>query len=330
MRKLAVLLPSLVACAAVVRPMMNEYPRPSAPPGLDGLKMRVQVVWSLPDPNASEASTIQRFGDDYRASIASRLNDAGVRVLGSGSTDPEAVLLAVDIREPRGESQEIPWRVELRHGDRLLESESFTTYKNWRCPEGTGNCLAFEEENRIRRVVSVVFRAGELHEIAAAQRGAPTTKPAAARAPARAAVPLVRNAKMVVIPLRPRGIAVDTAELTTGLLMSAFDKVKNLETVGSSDVEAMLGLERQKDMLGCSTSACAAEIGGALGAELVLYGELGKLGGNLALTLNAIHSPTSRVAARVSRVFANEGDEMVAGLPDLVAELVERLNKSLP
>ena len=44
------------------------------------------------------------------------------------------------------------------------------------------------------------------------------------------------------------------------------------KVISTNDINAMLGLERMRDALNCTDTTCAAEIGGALGVELLLSG----------------------------------------------------------
>src|SRR4051794_12620642 len=51
------------------------------------------------------------------------------------------------------------------------------------------------------------------------------------------------------------------------------------DVISSADIEAMLSYERKRDLLSCEdNTSCLAEIGGALGADLMVSGSAGKLG----------------------------------------------------
>jgi hypothetical protein len=57
-----------------------------------------------------------------------------------------------------------------------------------------------------------------------------------------------------------------------------------------TEVSALLGFERQKQLLGCSeeSSSCLAEIAGALGVDGVLVGSVATFGAELALTVKVV------------------------------------------
>ncbi len=56
------------------------------------------------------------------------------------------------------------------------------------------------------------------------------------------------------------------------------------------EVAALLGLERQRQLLGCSedASSCMSELAGALGADGLITGSIARLGSGFAVTLNVV------------------------------------------
>lgn len=64
------------------------------------------------------------------------------------------------------------------------------------------------------------------------------------------------------------------------------------------DVSQLLGLDRQRQLLGCAESACLAELAGALGVEVVISGTLAKTAAGYTATLKALDTTTGR--ARIS------------------------------
>src|SRR6185295_5852068 len=57
-------------------------------------------------------------------------------------------------------------------------------------------------------------------------------------------------------------------------------ELRGVSVTGKNDIAALLGLERQKQLLGCSDeqASCLAELAGALGVDGLLTGSLGKVG----------------------------------------------------
>lgn len=166
----------------------------------------------------------------------------------------------------------------------------------------------------------------------ASQPAPPSPPPAPATAKAapieRKRLALTSPMKMVVLPLRAvAGVSNDTCYVLTSQLLGELDRVAGLGTVSKADIDAMLDVEHQKDLLGCDTASCAAEIGGALGADLVLRGEIGILGSYYSLSLSVIATKSSSVAGRISKMVPKNDDALAQSIPDIVTEIVERLNR---
>ncbi|MBI5545504.1 MAG: hypothetical protein HY901_16585 [Deltaproteobacteria bacterium] len=91
-----------------------------------------------------------------------------------------------------------------------------------------------------------------------------------------------------------------------------------------SDLQALIGLEKQKELLGCSDSSCLAQVGGALGVGYLLVPEIGEIGGRWLLTTTLLDVARATALARATKQAATAGD-----LVDLVpAALAETFNAS--
>lgn len=163
--------------------------------------------------------------------------------------------------------------------------------------------------------------------------------PVAASAPAVKTQTYVDNSPMVVanatsvlvVPLKcVRGVPKDTCPLITNYMMSQFQSVKNLRTVGQDDINAVLGVDKQKQAIGCGDVSCMAEIGGALGVDLVMYGELGVLGTKYNINVSAVRTSNASVAARASLRCDKTEDALADNLPTLVRDVVNGINTATP
>jgi hypothetical protein len=108
---------------------------------------------------------------------------------------------------------------------------------------------------------------------------------------ARAAEPR----KMAVLPLTGKRVAKETTEILDELLLNQLYGRKGYKVIGASDINAMLGLEKMKEALGCDDVACATEIGGALGVELLLAGTVSKLGDQIIVSLRLLDTARQEV-----------------------------------
>jgi hypothetical protein len=106
-------------------------------------------------------------------------------------------------------------------------------------------------------------------------------------------------------------VAVTTTEgaLLTSLVATAAAKDPAFDVLTRDDIKNALAVESDRQSLGCEESTCLAELAGAMGARIVVYGSVGQLGSDLLLTLNLFDSDKGSSGGR--RV-AQAGD--VSGL----------------
>lgn len=129
--------------------------------------------------------------------------------------------------------------------------------------------------------------------------------------------------RLVVLELSP-GAGVE-ASLAAPLTEAATGEVQRagfFEVISSRDLQSLLGLERQKVLLGCSDEAaksCMTELSGALGARFVMTGTLARLGEAWQLTLTTLDSQRAQPLGRATRL-ARSLEHLRAMLPYAVAE----------
>lgn len=75
-----------------------------------------------------------------------------------------------------------------------------------------------------------------------------------------------------------------------------------LKVLTPSQISALIGVERQRQLLGCSEGAtsCLAEVAGAVGTESLVIGSVAKVGAEFALTVKAIDARTGEVIESAS------------------------------
>jgi len=95
-----------------------------------------------------------------------------------------------------------------------------------------------------------------------------------------------------------------------------------LEVVTQDDLSAVLGLERQKQLLGCADEGtqCLAELGAALGADGILRGEVARVGAAWHGSLKVLSAKDGRsLAAR--QVTAAGEEQLAAAMREAAVEL---------
>jgi TolB-like protein len=94
------------------------------------------------------------------------------------------------------------------------------------------------------------------------------------------------------------GVSEDTASFIAEHFANLLATQPQLEVTTQRAVMALLGLERQRQLMGCaadSSRTCLAELTGALGAKVLLVGEVAKLEHSLQVNLRLIEASSGHV-----------------------------------
>jgi hypothetical protein len=128
---------------------------------------------------------------------------------------------------------------------------------------------------------------------------------------ARPAVATVtRRVKVAMLPLTALGgVSKETTQLLGDALAGELRRRPGISVLTPSDVAALLGAERTRQMLGCTDSGCIAELGGALGADRVVHGSIGRVGDSLVVNLAALDPRRAVTVASVSERLRGGGEE---------------------
>ncbi|HEY0883186.1 MAG TPA: hypothetical protein VGD87_16740 [Archangium sp.] len=97
------------------------------------------------------------------------------------------------------------------------------------------------------------------------------------------------------------------------------DKRGFFQVMTARDVRTLLGVERQRQLLGCTETDCTAELAGALGSRFVLQSTLTRLGETFQLSVQMLDSEKAQSVARSVRI-ARDVPQLIALLPFALAE----------
>ncbi len=127
--------------------------------------------------------------------------------------------------------------------------------------------------------------------------------------------------KVAVLDVRAvQGVSPGTATILTAIIAGDTQSA-GYDVLSQADIGALIGLERQKKMLGCGDDfSCLAEIGGALGAEYVLSTQVGQIGSRFHLSLQLLDARRASVIARVSTFSDTTEDALAATTQRAVAQ----------
>jgi len=121
-------------------------------------------------------------------------------------------------------------------------------------------------------------------------------------------------------------VAMDPRLLDEALLTALAD-AGDFKVFGRSDMNAVIGYEAQKDLLGCNNDTCFAEIGAALGAERIVDTSLTKAKGagpwNLTTKLINVRGKPE-VLARLVQSIDGDANAVLAALPFVMRDLAAK------
>jgi TolB-like protein len=125
--------------------------------------------------------------------------------------------------------------------------------------------------------------------------------------------------KLAVLDVQPVGVEPDQAVALGEAITQELSRRGFFEVISSSDIRTLLGVERQKELLGCGDSSCTAELSGALGARFIMQSSLTRLGDSLQLSLQMLDSNKAQTVARSVRL-ARDVKQLAEVLPWALAE----------
>ncbi len=135
------------------------------------------------------------------------------------------------------------------------------------------------------------------------------------------AAPAERS-KLAVLALTSAGeVDPGVARSLTDLVTAEIDARGYFDPISSSEIETMLGAERQRQLLGCGedSTSCLAELTGALGAQYMMTGSLAKVGGVFQINLQVVDTRNARTLGRSSKL-ARDFESLRMQVPYAVAE----------
>ncbi len=122
--------------------------------------------------------------------------------------------------------------------------------------------------------------------------------------PARAEGPGSATPKLAFIGVAgATGVSPEIATAASEYVQSELVSLGAYRVTGPAEISAMLGIERQRQLLGCTedSESCLAEIAGALAADRALTGTLSQVGESLLVNLVLVDLKTNAPVHRVGR-----------------------------
>lgn len=127
---------------------------------------------------------------------------------------------------------------------------------------------------------------------------------------------------IVVWRIEPKtGVTDKDADAISAMVTTEVGRVSGRQTIGETDMKALMVGEEKKLSCGAEDTACVAEIGAALGAPESVTGTLSKLGDYWILSLQRLNVRTVAVLGRSERKAKGDLNLLVESIAPAVAEL---------
>lgn len=149
-----------------------------------------------------------------------------------------------------------------------------------------------------------------------------------------AAAPTERPIQLAVPAFSPVNVTPEVAAFYSEHFASNL-AINGAGVITQKQMQTLLGLERQKQLLGCATDAesCLAELSNALGVDAVVQGEVGKFGSSFQLNVKIIDARTAKPLSILSERVSSEEkvlDLLADEAPRMVREVAVGLGRVAP
>lgn len=129
---------------------------------------------------------------------------------------------------------------------------------------------------------------------------------------------------IAVLNIRSAQLEEQDCIVVTNFMTAELQKVPGHRVLAWDDVAKMLEHQAGKQALGCDDDQCIAEIGGALGVDFIVAGDIGKLGNRYLMNLKLIDIGRAETKQRASRTVEGDMGLLIDEMPGMVSELLGR------
>jgi len=121
------------------------------------------------------------------------------------------------------------------------------------------------------------------------------------------------------------GISEKDATAISDFIETRVAATESYQLTGPGDLKSMLGMERQRQLLGCGETSCTAELAGAFNADRLLNGSLARVGDSVLISLTLLDTRRAKAIHRVgARLKGGSLDALLDQLEPLLNDLLGR------
>ena len=136
-------------------------------------------------------------------------------------------------------------------------------------------------------------------------------------------LPEGEEVSFAVFDLAAAGVSPELAANLTQILSGEIKRVEGTSVIGRDDIAALVQLEKEKTMLGCTDDLeCLAEIGSALGVQKLVVGQIGILGESFVISLRMLDTASVQVDNRVTESFTADEGQLIGAIREAGRKLI--------
>ncbi len=139
--------------------------------------------------------------------------------------------------------------------------------------------------------------------------------------PATAPAPASRAERILVVDISGDVLTPQEASLFGDAVAKELERRTRAEVLSSADVRRVADTAADRQNADCSSTACLAELGAAMGANRVLHATVAKLGARLVLNLTLIEPAAAKTLGRAT-TRADDVEKLFDTVPAAVAEML--------
>lgn len=128
--------------------------------------------------------------------------------------------------------------------------------------------------------------------------------------------------KVAVVPTQVEGTVKGfPVRIFDDAVLTSVQQVTGHEVVGQDDIDTLLGFDKVKGLMGCDDTSCFAELGGALGVDLLVALRVAKMGDEWAVTAKLINIGETKVEARLTKFVPGDAKSLIKSTNAIIVEL---------
>jgi len=129
--------------------------------------------------------------------------------------------------------------------------------------------------------------------------------------------------KVAVFDFKPIDVSAQDLSLFMEQVLTEIDSTEKFHSLGKSDLETMLGMEKLKEELaGECEASCMAQIAGSIGAQFVMSGSVARTSDRYVIHAKLIDQSKASVIRRIEREVRGDMGNLRKEVPALVREVL--------